>query len=95
MSRDKVYLNKPRILGFQILDIAKYVLLDYWYNCIKRKYGSRARLNKTDTDSACFTVTARSVDEKLDVYRDMVEDPIVAPFFDKSIYPRDFVTKTG
>ncbi|GBB93362.1 hypothetical protein RclHR1_21560005 [Rhizophagus clarus] len=43
-------------------------MYDFWYNHIKRKYGDKAKLCYTDTDSFIIEI------ETENVYDDMVED---------------------
>uniref|UniRef100_U9URW3 Uncharacterized protein n=1 Tax=Rhizophagus irregularis (strain DAOM 181602 / DAOM 197198 / MUCL 43194) TaxID=747089 RepID=U9URW3_RHIID len=75
-----VTLNKPIYVGATILDLSKYYMYDFWYNHIKRKYGDKAKLCYTDTDSFIIEI------ETENVYDDMVED---ADLFDFSDYPED------
>jgi hypothetical protein len=49
MKRLSVYLNKPITVGTSVCEIAKSVMYDMHYNCIKKFYGKRATLLYTDT----------------------------------------------
>ena len=51
MKKTKVKMNKPLCLGISILDINKTLMYKFWYDYIKPKYGDRAKLRYTDTDS--------------------------------------------
>ena len=44
-------MNKPVYLGMSILDINKTLMYEFWYDCIKPKYGDRAKLYYMDIDS--------------------------------------------
>ena len=51
MKKTKVTMNKPLYLGMTILDITKTLMYKFWYDYIKPKYGDKAKLCYTDTDS--------------------------------------------
>ena len=55
-------------------------MFDFYYNYIKKNYGSQAKLLFSDTDSLCLEVKTE------DIYADMASD---AHLFDFSEYPRD------
>ena len=64
MQKSKCLLNTPIYLG---IDLSKQHMYNYWYNTIKAKYGEKAKLLMTDTDSLCFSV------ETDDIYRDRLD----------------------
>ena len=54
MLKSTVTLNKPIYVGQAILDISKAMkpmMFNFWYGYIKSRYGDKACLLYTDTDS--------------------------------------------
>ena len=89
MARTKLYFNKPVYLGMCILDISKTLMYEFHYEYIKRKYGDKAKLLFTDTDSLMYEI------QTTDFYKDIAPD--VQTMFDTSNYPKEhpFGIKTG
>ena len=52
MKKTKVKMNKHVYLGMSILDISKTLMYEFQYDYHKPKYGDRAKLCYTDTDSS-------------------------------------------
>ena len=52
MKKTKVKMIKALYLGMLILDISKTLMYKFWYDYIKTKYGDRAKLCYTDTDTS-------------------------------------------
>ena len=67
-------------MGMCILDFSKTLMYDFHYNYIKKKYGDRAKLLFTDTDSLTYEIEAE------DVYEDFWSDK---DKFDNSDYPEN------
>ena len=61
-----------------ILDISKMVMYKFWYNYIKPKYGDRAKLCYTDTDSFTIHIITE------DFFEDIADN--VKKWFDTSNY---------
>ena len=79
MKKTKLDFNKPVYLGMCILDLSKTSMYDFHYNYIKQKYGNKAKLLFTDTDSLMYEIQTK------DFYNDINAD--VKQRFDTSNYP--------
>ena len=78
--KETLTLNRPAYVGMCILDLSKMLMYDFHHNYIKKKYGNRARLLFTDTDSLTYEIEAE------DVYKDFWNDK---DMFDNSDYPEN------
>ena len=79
MKKTRLFFDKPVYLGMCILDISKTLMFDFHYNYMKQKYGDKAKLLFTDTDSLMYEI------ETSDFYKDISGD--VENKFDTSNYP--------
>ena len=78
MKKTSLTMNKPVYLGMCILDLSKTIMYDFHYNYVKPKYGAKAKLLFTDTDSFLYEI------ETEDFYKDISGD--VKDRFDTSDY---------
>ena len=79
MKKTSLTMDKPVYLGMSILDLSKTVMYDFHYRYIKPKYGNKAKLLFTDTDSFLYEIQTE------DFYKDISGD--VKDRFDTSDYP--------
>ena len=85
MRKIKLYFNKPIYLEMSILDISKTKMYDFHFGYIKPKYGDKAKLLFTDTDSLAYEIQTK------DSYKDIT--PNVKKLFDTFNYPADHPSK--
>lgn len=78
MMKCEVTLDKPIYAGISILDLSKLHMYEFHYNYVKPKWGDRAQLIFTDTDSLCYEIQTQNY------YREMLEDPEFVDQFDLS-----------
>ena len=78
LKKTRVKMTKPLYLGMSILDISKILTYEFWYHYIRPKYGDKAQLCYTDTDSFIIHIKTE------DVFQDISSD--VEKWFDTSNY---------
>ena len=71
-------MNKPVYLGMSILDVSKTLMYKFWYDYFKPKYGDKAKLCYTDTDSFIIHIITE------DFFEDISND--VESWYDTSNY---------
>ena len=74
MKKKVLKLDKPSYVGMCILDLSKVLMYDFHYNFIKKKYGDRANLLFTDTDSLCYHIRTDDVYQDLYNHKDMFDN---------------------
>lgn len=79
-AKSRLKLHRPIYAGMAILDLSKHLMYDFWYKYIKARYGAKAQLCYTDTDSLIIQV------ETEDIYADMKTND---DLYDFSDYPKD------
>ena len=79
MKKTSLIFNKPVYLGMCISDLSKTIMYEFHYKYIKPKYGDKAKLLFTDTDSLMYVIKTE------DFYKDISGD--VKDRFDTSDYP--------
>ena len=89
MKKTKPYFNKPVYLGMSILDLSKSLMYDFHYNYIKTKYGDKAKILFTGTNSLAYEIRTN------DFHKDI--NPDIERRFDTSDYPTNHPSgiKTG
>ena len=78
--KETLTLDRPAYVGMCILDLSKTLMNDFNYNYIKNKYGPKAKLLFTHTESLCYEIEIK------DIYKELWEDK---QLFDGSDYPKD------
>lgn len=68
MAQTKIVLDKPIYVGFAILELSKWLMYDFHYNVMKKKYGVNLKLCYQDTDSLIYEIF------NSDFYEDLLED---------------------
>jgi len=81
MKKTEIVFNKPVYLGMSTLDLSKTLMYDFHYQYIKKKYGSKANMLFTDTDSLCYEI------ETGDFFKDISAD--AQEKFDTSNFSRN------
>ena len=81
MKKTNLIMDKPVYLGMCILDLSKTIMYEFHYNYIKPKYGNKAKLLFTDTDSLMYEIQTD------DFFKDISGD--VKDRFDTSDYPEN------
>ena len=71
-------LNKPIYVGLTVLELSRWLMYDFQYNCIKKHF--EAELLLTETDSLTYQIKSK------DIYEEFLKRKHL---FDFSYYPKD------
>ena len=81
IKRIGVKITKPLYLGMSILDISKILMYKFWYDYIKPKYGDKAKLCYTNTNSFIIYIKTEGF------FEDISND--IERWFDTSNYDKN------
>ena len=81
MKKTRVKMTKPLYLDMSKLGVSKILIYEFWYDYISPKYGDRAELCYTDTDSFIIYIKTE------DFFEDISND--VEKWFDTSFYEKN------
>ena len=93
MKQTKLYFNKPVYLGMSILDLSKSLMYDFHYNYIKTKYGDKAKLLVTDTDSLAYEIKTKDFYKNINADIEKRFDTIDYPSNNPSGLKQDLIVK--
>lgn len=82
MKKTSIYYNKPIYLGIVILEMSKYLIYDFHYNYMLKKYPNPGQLTLCYKDTDAFIYDIKTEDH----YKDIVDD---LHKFDTSDYAPD------
>ena len=85
--KEVLTLDKPSYVSMCILDLSKALMYNFHYNRIKNKYGDRAKLLFTNTDSLMYEIETDNVYQDFWADRDRIDNsdyPENSPFYDKT-----------
>ena len=73
--------NRPAYVGMYILDLSITLMYDFHKNRIKQKYGDKAKLLFTDTDSLTYEIETKGVNKDFWKDKDKFDN---SNFYDKT-----------
>ena len=85
--KEALTLNRPAYVGMCNLDLSKMLMYDFHYNYIKKKYGDRAKLLFTDTESLTYEIEAYELYHDFWYDKDKFDNsdyPVNSPYYDKT-----------
>ena len=67
MKKTEIIMNKPVFLGLLacLLELSKILMHEFWYGCVKPKYGERVKLHYMDTDNFIVYITTDDIYKKI------------------------------
>ena len=80
-----VNLTSPICCGFMVLEKSKHVMMEFWYDCLKQRYGDRIELILSDTDSFIYYVQTENAYQDLYDMKDLMDlsgYPSDSPYYD-------------
>jgi hypothetical protein len=93
LAKKEIVLNSPIHIGFYILELSKYKLLDFYYNVLKKNFGKNLSLCYCDTDSYLIHVKGFSTVEFLK--QNCLKEYIDFSNFTSDLYSNDRAGKLG
>ena len=69
MKRTQILMNKPVYLGLSILGLSEIIMYEFWYDCVKQKYGEQTKLRYLNTDR--FIVYIKIEDIYVEIAKDI------------------------
>ena len=79
-TKTKILMCKPIAIGCTILEYAKLVMYNFYYDCLLPKFGDRLRLCFTDMDSLICHIESKNLDDEL---RDIADGWLDTSNFDR------------
>ena len=64
-------LNKPIYVGFTVLELSRWEMYNFHYNCMIRKFNTK--LLFTDTDSLCYELYEKNPYKKMHKYKELFD----------------------
>ena len=83
MEKKTINFNKPTYVGIAVLELSKLTMYEFYYNCLKNKYGDNLELILMDTDSFFLCIKTE------DFWEDVKNDPELYKYIDFSNLPKE------
>lgn len=81
-EKNHCLMDKPIAAGFAVLELSKLIMLEFWYNTLKPRYGDKIEYVYGDTDSIIYKV------ETEDLYADIGKGDTADSIWDTSGFPK-------